>query len=45
MQMWLVFVMRFALQAIRDTFSLSIDLYAIQNKERRRVMFNQDVSA
>lgn len=33
-----------AAQAIRDSFSLEIDLYAVQNKERRRVMFNQDVS-
>ena len=40
-----LFVMCITLQAIRETFSLSIDLYAIQNKERRRVMFNQDVSA
>lgn len=32
-------------QAIRDSFSLDITLYAVQNKERKRVMFNQDVSA
>lgn len=33
-----------AAQAIRGAFSLDINLYAIQNKDRRRVMFNQDVS-
>lgn len=31
-------------QAIRDAFSLDITLYDIQNQERARVMFNQDVS-
>lgn len=33
------------MQAIRDAFDLEIDLYAVQNKERKRVMFNQDVSS
>lgn len=32
-------------QAIRDAFSLEITLYDIQNQERPRAMFNQDVSA
>ena len=32
-------------QAIRDSFQLDITLYDIQNHERPRAMFNQDVSA
>lgn len=31
-------------QAIRDAFSLGVTLYDIQNKERKRAMFNTDVS-
>lgn len=29
-------------ETIQDTFSLDITLYAVQNRDRRRVMFNQD---
>ena len=32
------------LQAIRDSFSLDIGLVAVQNRERRRYMYNLDVS-